>query len=462
MNLISQATDLTASLVSVFETNRSLIMKGAAPKVNQLRETALQHFTRLGIPDNKVENYKYTNLVPFFKGDFTQIFKHSSIDSTNLQPFNCEVPDLQTNQVFLINGWFYKNLPLANLPKGVIISSFQEFNEKHPDIVEKYYGEIAPMDAEGAVALNTMMAQDGFVIYIPKRTVVENPIQVVNIMQGDSDLMVNQRNLIVVEEDSQAKVMICDHTLTAQKFVVNAVTEVFVAERSVFDIYGLQSQHNFTTQVAGTYICQKGQSNVLSNTLTLHAGIARNNVYFTMDGENCESHAYGLYVTDKNQHVDNFTFIDHAKPNCFSSELFKGVLDDYSTGAFTGKILVRPDAQKTNAYQSNKTLLLTPDAKINTKPQLEIYADDVKCSHGATVGQLDEKAMFYLRSRGLSVEESRILLMYAFAYEVIEKIRVDALKEQIRGLVEKRFRGEMDKCDSCVVCGQHDGKITCL
>lgn len=462
MNTIGQATDVNAQFVNFFETNRGSFTKGAHEKVNRLREKALKAFSKLGIPGSKNENYKYTNLQPFFKGDAATQLQPLKAKDINIDAFKCEVPQLETHQVYVVNGWFVKSHPLADLPKGVEISSFGQFSAKHPELIEKYYGEAAPLDTDGMVALNTLMAQDGFVVYVPKRTVIESPIQIVNIMVGDEDSYINQRNLVIVEEDSEAKVMVCDHTLTSQKFAINSVTEVFVGERSIFDIYGLQSQHNYTTQVAGTYVRQQSQSTVMNNTLTLHAGIARNNVSLHMDGEHAESHAYGLYVTDKNQHVDNFTFIDHAVPNCFSSELFKGVLDDYSSGAFTGRILVRPDAQKTNAYQSNKSLLLTNDAKVNTKPQLEIYADDVKCSHGATVGQLDENSMFYLRSRGLGKEEARILLMYAFAYEVIEKIKVEPLKEQIRGLVEKRFRGELDKCESCVVCGQLGHKLSCL
>ncbi|MFT3737513.1 MAG: Fe-S cluster assembly protein SufD [Breznakibacter sp.] len=462
MNTIGQATDVNTHFVNLFETNRGTLTKGAHEKVNRLRGKALSAFSKLGIPGSKNENYKYTNLQPFFKGDVATQLEPLKTGKMGLNTFQCEVPELETHQVYVVNGWFHQGHPLANLPKGVVISSFKDFTEKYPDLIDKYYGEAAPIDTDGMVALNTLLAQDGFVVYVPKRTVIESPIQIVNIMVGDEDSYINQRNLVIVEDDCEAKVMICDHTLTSQKFAINSVTEVFVGERSVFDVYGLQSQHNYTVQVAGTYVRQQSQSIVMTNTLTLHAGIARNNVSLHMDGQNAESHAYGLYVTDKNQHVDNFTFIDHAVPNCFSSELFKGVLDDSSSGAFTGKILVRPDAQKTNAYQSNKSLLLTNDAKVNTKPQLEIYADDVKCSHGATVGQLDENAMFYLRSRGLGEEEARILLMYAFAYEVIEKIKVEPLKEQIRGLVEKRFRGELDKCESCVVCGQLGHKLGCL
>jgi Fe-S cluster assembly protein SufD len=265
-----------------------------------------------------------------------------------------------------------------------------------------------------------------------------------------------------LEENSQAKVLVCNHTLSASKFVVNSVTEVFAGKHVNFEYYTLENQHNLSTQVAGVFVEQKESSSVLTNNLTLHAGTLRNNVFYKLDGEYCESHLYGLYLSDKNQHVDNFTFIDHAKPNCTSTELFKGVLDDRATGAFTGRVLVRKDSQNTNAYQSNNNILVTDLARISTRPQLEIYADDVKCSHGATVGQLDDEAMFYLRSRGISKEEARVLLMYAFAYEVLDKISVKALKEQIRDLVEKRFRGEYDKCDFCVVCAETPNPLSCF
>ncbi|MBN2165680.1 MAG: Fe-S cluster assembly protein SufD [Marinilabiliaceae bacterium] len=462
MSIASQMVNTTEQFIKLFEKNQSALSNGMHPKVNQLRDVALNHFKQTGIPNTKVENYKYTNLQPFFRPEYKQIITKEDISDNSNPNFKCEVPQLDTYQLFTINGRFFQGNTFPKLPDGVIICSFEDFTTKYPEHTEKYYGETAQVNSDAMVALNTMNARDGFVIYIPKGCIIDNPIQVVNLMIDNTDLFVNQRNLIIAENDCQAKVMICDHTVSTQRFAINAVTEVFIGERAVFDIYGLQSQHNMTTQVAGTYITQKTGSNVMVNNLTLHSGIVRNNIYVTLDGEHCETHLYGLYLNDKNQHVDNFTFIDHVKPNCFSSELFKGVLDDYSSGSFTGKIMVRPNAQKTNAFQSNRNLLLTPDAKFNTKPQLEIYADDVKCSHGATVGQMDENALFYLRSRGLSKEEARILLMYAFTYEVIEKIKVEPLKEQIRGLVEKRFRGELDKCESCVVCGQLGHQISCL
>lgn len=461
MNSVGQTMILTDTLVDAYQQNKGLIQDNSHPFVNDWRDQAMKAFLKLGIPDSKTENYKYTNFQPFFKGSFARVFRKEEIPEP-AAIYQCEVPALNAHQVFTINGWLHHIHSSEDLPKGVVIDSFRKFAFNHPEIIKQYYGKAAPVDQDGLVALNTLYAQDGVVIYIPAQTSVEAPIQIVNMLTGDKDLMTTQRNLFIIEENSQARIMVCDHTLTSQKFVMNTVTEVFIGERANGDFYHIQSQHNHTTQVAGTYIRQKPQSVVQCNSLTLHSGIARNNVYVTMDGENCESHLYGLYLNDKNQHVDHFTFIDHAHPKCFSSELYKGVLDDYSSGAFTGKIMVRPDAQQTNAYQSNKNLLLTNDAKFFTRPQLEIYADDVKCSHGATVGQLDQNSLFYLRARGIGQEEARILLMYAFTYEVIEKIKVEALKEQIRGLVEKRFRGELNKCESCVVCGQGGNKITCL
>jgi len=351
----------------------------------------------------------------------------------------------------------------ASLPKGVVIGSFAEISKSHPEIVEAHYNKYAKNDEDSLVALNTAFAQDGFLIYVPKGVVIEKPIQIVNIMHSSEDLLAFPRNLVVIEENAQAKILLCEHTLTESKYLVNAVTEAYVAKNAIFDIYNIQNQHNLTTCVNSIFVHQKEHSSALTHNLTLHTGTTRNNVYVDMAEEHCESHVYGLYITDKNQHVDNFSFIDHAKPNCYSEELFKGVLDDKSTGAFAGKIMVRPDAQKTSAFQRNDNLLLTDTAKMNTKPMLEIYADDVKCSHGATVGQLDEKSMFYLRSRGIGKDEARILLMYAFAYEAVEKIRVPALRDEIKELVENTFRGELDKCNSCVLCGSEaSSQYTCM
>ncbi|MFO8000027.1 MAG: Fe-S cluster assembly protein SufD [Marinilabilia sp.] len=454
--------DLTLS--NLFEDNRSRIEQRSSPVMNRIRDEAFDAFNELGIPTNKVENYKYTNLQPLFNGEFHLSTEPGLLTQDIEEVFSCDVDALDSFTIFLVNGWYYTRNNPDELPEGVTVGSLARLAADSPGFVEKYYGLRAPHLSDGVVAFNSMFAQDGFFIHVSKGVTVEKPIQIVNILMSEEALMTNQRNLIVLEDNSEARVMVCDHTLSSDKFVMNNVTEAYVGRDARFDYYNLQNQHNATTQVSGFYLEQLENSRVQTNNLTLHAGVARNNIELKLAGSHAEGYAYGLYLLDKNQHVDNFSYIDHAVPECFSDELFKGVLDDHSTGAFTGKIMVRPDAQQTNAYQSNNNLLLTNDAKINTKPQLEIYADDVKCSHGATVGQLDDQAMFYLRTRGINKEEATILLMYAFAYEVIEKIRVEPLREQIRDLVEKRFRGELDKCHSCVVCGQKGAGtgITCL
>jgi Fe-S cluster assembly protein SufD len=461
-NAVKNMIGKDVSLSDLYGESRSHIEARSAPVLNHFREEAFDVFRELGVPSNKVENYKYTNLQPHFSGDFSFSTEPGVLTRNVEDVFSCDVDTLDSFTIFLVNGWYYTRNNPQELPAGVRVGSMAQLAKEDSGFLEKYYNLRAPYLSDGIVALNTMFAQDGYYIHVQKGVTVEKPIQIVNILMADEALMTNQRNLIVMDDNSEARIMVCDHTLTTDNFVMNSVTEGFVGRDARLDFCNLQNQHNATTQVAGLYIEQQENSKVQTNNLTLHAGVARNNIELKLAGAHAEGRAYGLYLLDKNQHVDNFSYIDHAVPDCFSDELFKGVLDDYAVGVFTGKIMVRPDAQHTYAYQSNNNLLLTSDAKINTKPQLEIYADDVKCSHGATVGQLDEAAMFYLRTRGISKEEATILLMYAFAYEVIEKIRVKPLREQIRDLVERRFRGELDKCHSCVVCGQKGADVSCL
>lgn len=246
--------------------------------------------------------------------------------------------------------------------------------------------------------------------------------------------------------------MVCDHTMDDVRFLSNRVTEVFVDEYASYEHYKLENTHVKTTNLSTLLVEQKQSSNVLTNVITLHNGVTRNSIDIAINGEHCETLLCGMVIGDKKQLVDNFTSVQHNKPNCNSTELFKYVLDDVSKGGFTGKLYVARDAQKTAAFQTNKNILLNRTAKMRTKPQLEIYADDVKCSHGATIGQLDDSAMFYMRQRGIPEKEARLLLMYAFTADVIENIKIEALKDRIKMLVEKRLRGELSKCEGCVIC----------
>ncbi len=439
-------------LSTLFKKGEQILSNSSTNEMNRVRENAFQDFVNLGIPSRSNENYKYTNLLPIFDHTYHVNFKEVDIDVDLNEIFHCEVPELDTNMVLLANARYYKNnKTLTDLPEGVILCGTQEAAKKHPHLFRTHYGKYARTNEDGLIALNSALAQDGFFLYVPKGVVIDKPIQVVNLLYSNSDLMATQRNLIVMEENSQAKVIFCDHTLKPNQYLTNLVTEVSVAKNAIFDLYTLQNQNLKSTILNSTFIRQATQSNVLSNTISLYGGIIRNNHYVSLDGEHCENNTFGMYLLDRNQHLDNFTLVDHAQPNCLSNEHFKGVIDDHASGAFSGKIIVRKNAQQTQAYQSNNNLLLSNQAFVNSKPQLLIDADDVKCSHGATVGQIDEDALFYLRARGIHEKEALQMLMFAFAQEIIEKIRVKPLKERISELVDKRLRGEISKCSTCAI-----------
>jgi Fe-S cluster assembly protein SufD len=338
------------------------------------------------------------------------------------------------------------------LPEGVIIESLRTAADNYPQLVEKYLGKLSNEKNDGWIAFNETFAQDGFFMYVPKNVKLSKPVQLINIMRSDVDFMANSHNLIILEEGAKAQLLVCDHTMDNVHFFSNRLTEVFAGKNAVYEHYKLENTNILNTNVSNLLIHQEDSSNVLTNVITLHNGMTRNGIEMIIDGENCESLLCGMVIGDKNQDVDNFTEIVHKKPNSQSRELFKYVLDDSSKGAFAGKIQVAKNAQKTSSFQTNKNILLSKTAKMRTKPQLEIYADDVKCSHGATIGQLDEAAKFYMQSRGISESEARLLLMFAFTADVMDNIRINALRDRMKLLVEKRLRGELSRCEGCMIC----------
>jgi Fe-S cluster assembly protein SufD len=448
--------DLKDRYTDFFYENLEHLKNGLPEYINDKREAAIQSFQEKGFPHKKVEKYKYTDMNPAFEKQYRTYIQPKKIDFNLDDIFKCDVPELDTHVVLLLNGWFYENkTPQKQLPNGVIISSFREAANKYPDLIDAHYNGYADTENESLTALNTAFAQDGVFIYVPKGKVMDKPVQIINLLMDEEDGLSQHRNLFVMEESSEAQVIVCDHTLSGNNFLTNSVTEVFVGQNAHLHFNRVQNEHNGSTQISNIYLNQERDSNVSANTITLHGGLVRNNFFMRLNGENCENQTLGLYLADRSQHVDNYVHMDHAYPNSRSNQLFKGVLDDISTGAFNGRILVRQDAQKTEAYQSNNNILLTNDAKMNSKPQLEIYADDVSCSHGGTSGQLNEDAMFYLRSRGLPHKEAQLLLMYAFAHEVIGEIKIEPLKDRIHELVEKRLRGELSRCNYCEMhCGE--------
>lgn len=439
--------------IDLFTQNRELIDSKSAKIINNRRGEAFASFQDLGFPTKSQEDSQYSDVAKQFEPDFGLNLNRVSVDVNPYEAYKCSIPELSTNLYFLLNDVLSKGYqPKLEYPKGVFVGSLKDFAELQPDICAQYYGKIAEADKNSVVAFNTMFAQDGFVIYIPDNTVVEQPIQLINILTGNIDYLVNRRILIIAGKNSQVKLLTCDHAVTQSRFLATQVTEIYAAENAHVDFYELEENSNKVTRLASTFIMQEKSASVLANNITINCGFTRNNYNVKLNGENAEAYVAGIVIAGKEQHVDNFVFMDHLKPHCTSTQLFKYVLQDESTGVFCGRIRVEKDAQKTMAYQTNNNLCASSDARMYSKPQLEIYADDVKCSHGLTTGQLDEDALFYLRARGIQKEDAKLLLMQAFTNEVLKLIRLDVLEKRLEEIVERRFRGEEVSCGGCAIC----------
>ncbi|WP_346862150.1 Fe-S cluster assembly protein SufD [uncultured Draconibacterium sp.] len=449
MSVLVDKADLSLKYTAHYTQVKEQLFEGSSEILNAQRTKAFQDFVMQGIPTRKNENYKYTNLNPSFLPNFNFVHEKEERKADFSEVFRCDVPQLNTNLALVFNGWFYKNEnEKGDLPEGVILDSLASIAKEKPELLEKY-ASIAKTDEDPLVALNTAYAKDGFFLYVPKNVVVESPIQVINLLQNEKDTFTTQRNFILVEEGAKVQVLLCDHTLNLNQYLSNSVTEIFAEDKSELEFYTLQNQHNRATNLNSIFIEQQKDSRVTTHTATLHGGLIRNNLKFILNGENAEANMFGMAFMDKKQHVDNFTEIIHAKPHCQSNQVYKNVLDESSSGAFSGRIHVVRDAQKTNAFQRNNNLLLTDEANMQTKPQLIIDADDVKCSHGATVGQIDEEALFYLRARGINEDKARLMMMNAFAHEVVKEIKLEALRDRIDELVDKRLQGEVARCHDC-------------
>lgn len=439
--------------IDLFDHHETEICQHSSETMNAVRRKAFEDFKQLGFPKGNVEQYRHTDISKYFEPDYGMNINRVSFPVTTDEVFQCDVPNMSTSLFFVLNDAFYDRiLSKAALPSGVFFGSIHQFALLHPDILAAHYGKLADTKKDGLSAFNTAFVQDGVVFYVPKGVVMDRPIQLINLLRSDVDLMVNRRMLIILEEDTQARLLVCDHTMDKVKFISTQVFEAFIGNRSVFDLYELEETSEQTIRTSNLYVRQATDSDVLLNGMTLYNGETRNTTEVTLVGEGASVKLCGMVIADKEQHVDNCTKIDHVAPRCTSNELYKYVLDGQAVGVFSGLVLVRPGAQKTNSLETNRNLCATKEARMFTQPQLEIYADDVKCSHGSTVGQLDETALFYMRSRGISEREARMLLMFAFVNEVIDTIRLEPLKERLHLLVEKRFRGELNRCGSCHKC----------
>ena len=437
----------------IYKECRDMLCQHSTEVMNAVRDQAFGDFQAQGFPTRKVERCKYTDMEKLFEPDYGLNLKRLDIPVNPYNAFKCDVPNLSTSLYFIVNDAFYsKNDPKAPLPEGVIIGSLKEEADRHPELIGKYYARIAKTDEDAVTALNTMLAQDGLLVYVPKHVVVDRAIQVINILRSDVDLMVNRRVLVILEEGADIKLLFCDHAADDRNFLATQVIEAYVGDNASLHLYCLEETHAKNKRVSNLYIKQEANSRVNHTIIALHNGITRNKTDLTLSGEGASCVLNGCVIADKEQHVDNNTLIDHQAAHCDSKELYKYVLDDKATGAFAGKVLVRQGAQQTTSEERNNNICATKEARMFTQPMLEIYADDVKCAHGSTVGQLNDAALFYMQQRGISQKEAKLLLELAFINEVVDTIQLEPLRDRLHHLVEKRFRGELSKCEGCKLC----------
>jgi len=435
--------------IDLYKQARGIICEHSSDVMNAVRDEAFEHFQTLGFPSKKVERYKYTDMQKLFEPDYGLNLQRLPIPVNPYEAFRCDVPNLSTSLYFVVNDMFYHDdKPKGSLPEGVIIGSLKDY----PELTARYFAKQAKTAADGITALNTMLAQDGLFVYVPKNVKVDRAIQVINILRSDVDLMVNRRVLIVLEEGAEIKMLFCDHAADDRHFLATQVIEAYVGENASLDLYCMEETHHKNVRLSNVYVDQQANSRVNHNVITLHNGVTRNRLDLTFSGEGAECQCYGCVIADKQQHVDNNTLITHRVPHCTSQELYKYVLDDKATGAFAGRVLVEHGAQKTTSQMTNQNLTAIREARMYTQPMLEIYADDVKCAHGSTVGQLNDAALFYMRQRGIPLAEARLLLQNAFINEVVDKMQLEPLRDRLHYLVEKRFRGELNKCSGCKLC----------
>lgn len=406
--------------------------------IHEIRSRAIKDFEISGFPTRKQESWKYTSLNKILKHDYT-VFpkKEDTIEYRDVEKFF--IDDIDTYKIVFIDGIYASHLSSTTHEKidACLMSSAMN-GSKYKPVIDNYFNKIAPV--ESLISLNTAFSREGAYIRIPKNTAADKPIQVINFSTGnEAALMVQPRNLIVVEENSQVQIIERHQSLTDHPVLTNSVTEIYVDKRAIVDYYKIQNDKDSASLIDNTFIEQHHESVCSVHTFSFGGNITRNNLNFYQKGERINSILKGVTIIEGKQHIDHNTLVHHMEPNCESHQDYKGVFAENSTGVFNGKILVDRKAQKTNAYQANNNILLDDKATINSKPQLEIFADDVKCSHGCTIGQLDEDALFYLRTRGIPKKEAKALLMYAFANNVLESVKIPEIKKRINKLIAMKI-----------------------
>jgi len=431
--------DLKEKLVSsflAFENKGGLDLDS---NVHNIRTKAIQNFEQEGFPTKKDEEWKYTSLNSVLKHDFS-LFPETAkpVGFKNVKEYL--INDIESYTLIFIDGVFSSFLSdTTHDDCDVCVLSSALTRPKYKMVVDNYFNTIAKNN-NSLTDLNTAFSVEGAFINIPKNTIVPKPIQILNFSTGsEKEVMLQPRNLSIVRKNSHVKIIDQPQILSKNTLLTNAVTEIFVHKRAIVDYYKIQNDTENASLVDSTFVSQKQQSVASVHTYSFGGKLIRNNLEFYHEGEHITSNLNGISILNKKQHVDNHTLVNHKFPNCESHELYKGIYADKSTGVFNGKVIVQQEAQKTNAFQQNNNILIDDGASINAKPQLEIFADDVKCSHGCTIGQLDESALFYMQSRGIPKKEAKALLLFAFGNDVVEKIKIPQLKTRITKLIAKNL-----------------------
>jgi Fe-S cluster assembly protein SufD len=423
--------------------------QGGPRWLQDLRDRAASRFVALGFPTVRDEEWRFTNISPIANSEF-RIAAPAPVTAAELAsvPY-ADVPF----RLVIVNGRFSAELSqLTGLPAGVRAGSLGAAVTTHAEVVQRYFGQFADFNARSLIALNTALAGDGAYVYIPEGIVLEQPLEILYLSAGaDQPEMSQLRTLIFAGERSQSRIVETYASLRGGTYFTNAVTEVFVGENAHLDHYKVQQEHVDAFHIGSIFVNAQRAATFSSHSFSLGGRIVRNDVNAVLDGDGAEVTLNGLYLADGERLVDNHTEIDHAKPHCPSHEVYKGILGGKARAVFNGKIIVRQDAQKTNAKQTNRALLLSDDASINTKPQLEIFADDVKCTHGAAIGQLDDDAIFYLRARGLTYFEARDMLIHAFAGEILDQVQVEPLKRALEAELYAQLAKDLAELDAELV-----------
>lgn len=444
--------------LALWHEHKGLIDSKAPEVLNLLRPAAARVLEDHGLPSVKDELYRHTDLEKLLSPDFGVNIGRVRIDVNPSETFRCDVPQLSTSLFLTINDSFAETRGCREmLPAGVEVMSLAAYSRQNPEFVAKYYGKLADLD-NPIVALDTLLCQDGVVVRVRKGVKVESTIQIVNILRNDAPLLAARRVLIVMEEDSEAKILLCDHTQTDDvDFCTMQVVEIYAAARSRLDCYDLEESTPLTTRLSSLWLRQEEGSEVLLDAMTLYNGTTRNEFFSRFTGRHASLKMLGMGIEDDSRRLDTYSRISHDVPDCNTDELFKYVVDGESMGAFAGLIYVAEGASGTEAYQSNRNIVGSDSAKMHSMPQLEIYNDDVRCSHGTAIGQLDDKQLFYMMTRGIPEAEARLMLKQAFMSDVIDGISLAPLRDRLKLMVERRFAGERTACSSCG--GQCHGNI---